>query len=300
MRNFIYYLIHGNTDIKKMAIKGMLPQKLSAALFYYKYHHKPLNFKNPELMDEKLLILQIRYNSDPQISHLADKYAVREYISSVGYPDILNPLIGVYDRAEDIDIASLPMRFAAKCNHASGFNIIVRDKKTLDENKFRDTLNSWLLDDYGILKGERHYSGIRPRIVIEEFLEDKNGLFPCDYKFFCSRGKVTGCLVITGRGQYNTSGEEGKERCFVDKDFSDTGYINEYTGDNIKDLKPPCYEEMWKAAQKLSEPFPFVRVDLYNKDGRIVFGELTFTPHSCVHPHINLKGQKEIGKQIIM
>lgn len=287
------YFLKGNMDTKKMVIRGALPQKLSASIFYKINHGRKLDFKNPTTLDEKLLVQKLKYDKDDMATLLSDKYAIREYLEKKGYGQLLNELLleGVYERAEDIDFDKLPERFAMKCTHGSGYNIIVKDKKQLDVKKAIKQLNVWLREDYGVMMAEAHYSRIKPRIIIEKYMEDKNGGFPSDYKFFASRGEVIGCMIATGR-------DTKLERLFVDNDFNDLHFIHEYTGENHMTLKPDTYDEMIKIASELSKDFPFVRVDLYDFDGRVVFGELTFTPNSCVHPHFNDEGQRWIGERI--
>lgn len=289
----IKYFFKGNNDTKKMIIRGALPQKFSAALFYKKNHGRKLDFDNPTTLDEKLLIQKLRYDKDPVASRCSDKYLVREYIEEKGYGRLLNKLLGVYEKADDIPFDSFPDRFALKCTHGSGYNVIIKDKSQMDRAAVIKQLNDWLKEDYGIMMAEQHYSRIKPRIIAEEYLQDKNGNFPPDYKFFSSRGKVIGCMLATGR-------DTKLERLFVDNDFNDLHFINEYTGSDHHEFEPSSYKEMIKISEELSKDFPFVRVDLYDYNGDVIFGELTFTPNSCVHPHFNDEGQKWIGERITL
>lgn len=235
------------------------------------------------------------YKNSNLISQCADKLAVRRYIEACGsgMNKYLIELLGVYSHAEDIEWDLLPNKFVAKCNHGSGYNIIVKDKTTVNRDEICKRLNYWLDENYGILSSELQYKKIIPRIVIEKFIEGENGSLPVDYKFFASRGKVICCLLVTGR-------ENKEERIYVDAEFNDLKLINEYTGDDYHALKPASYDEMLKVAEMLSRDFPFVRVDLYDADGQVYFGELTFTPHGCNHDYLSDDAQMWIGRQIRM
>jgi hypothetical protein len=145
--------------------------------------------------------------------------------------------------------------------------------------------------DYATISAEHHYHDIAHRILIEEYIETKAGKFPVDYKFFCSRGKVICMLLIAGRGTK-------KMRVYVDKNFQDLHLIDEFAGGNLEEFKPSSFERMVRMAEKLSEDFPLVRVDLYDRDGEMLFGELTFTPHGCCHDYLGEEAQKWIGDAV--
>ncbi len=202
-------------------------------------------------------------------------------------------LIGSYSKAEDIDWSILPDRFVIKCNHGSGYNIVVKDKSKADQIKINQQLNYWLEENYGTISSELQYKKIVPQIIIEQFIEGENGSLPVDYKFFTSRGNVICCLVITGRNSK-------EERILVDRNFDDLNLYNDYSGENYHTLKPESYDEMLRVAETLSKDFPFVRVDLYDADGKVFFGELTFTPHGCNHDYLSDEAQKWIGSKIRM
>ena len=235
------------------------------------------------------------YQDNDLISQCADKLAVRNYIENLNpiMKKYLIELIGIYSKAEDINWNVLPNKFVIKCNHGCGYNIIVKDKTEEDKKAICRQLNYWLEENYGIISSELHYKKIVPQIIIEKFIEGKDGSLPIDYKFFVSRGKAICCLLIVGR-------DTVKQRIFVDEKFDDLKLVNEYSGDDYHTLKPQSYDEMISVAKILGENFPFVRVDLYDTDGRVYFGELTFTPHGCNHDYLSYEAQKWIGDQIKM
>lgn len=259
--------------------------KLYVSLWYYNWLGKWPNLKHPNDLNEALLAISVRNHSSPNgnaIVKCTDKYAVREYISSHGYQDTLNELYGVYDNVEDIPFDKLPNQFVMKMNNASGRNLICNDKEKLDIFQVKQQFQSWLKDKtFGLRSGEWHYSRIKPKIVIEKYLENLGESSLIDYKFNCFAGKVYSCFVA-----YNRNPEKAHEEvCFDDYD------ISWRRSDNIKDIwhkdrkfipKPQQFDRMVKMASELSKPFKYVRFDVYEVDGKILFGEMTFTPQGCV------------------
>lgn len=259
---------------------------------YYWTTGKKLDYRHPKDISEKLMWLT-RYDQDPLKTRCADKYLVRDYVKQKGFEDILIPLIGVWDHAADIDFSSLPDKFVLKCNHASGWNIICTDKAELDIEDARAKLDRWLGMRFGADLQEIHYLKIQPRIVGEEFMP-MLGNDVIDYKFHCSKGKVHSCFVA-----YDRDPVDPHQVCYdhYDIDWNRTDDIKEEFHKNRRMLpKPLNYEQMLEIASKLSEDFNYVRVDLYNCDGRIFFGELTFTPYSGIQTFYRQSMLDELGR----
>ena len=259
---------------------------------YYWTTGKKLDYRHPKDINEKLMWLT-RYDQNPLKTRCADKYLVRDYVKEKGFGDILIPLIGVWDHAYDIDFASLPDRFVLKCNHASGWNVICSDKSKLDIEESRAKLEKWLGMRFGADLQEIHYLGIPPKIVGEEFMP-MLGDDVIDYKFHCSKGKVHSCFVA-----YDRSPVDPHQVCYdhYDIDWNRTDDIKEEFHPNRRMLpKPEHYERMLEIASKLSEDFNYVRVDLYNCDGRVFFGELTFTPYSGIQTFYKQSMLDELGR----
>lgn len=270
---------------------GVLPHKLSEQITYYKNWHRLINFKNPKYFDEKLMVLKAtKYSNNNLIKKCIDKYEVRKYVESKGLKEILNQLYFVCDRVEDIDISFLPEKFVLKANHGCGYNIIVQDKSKFDLKKAKDKLKYWLEEDYGVISGEYTYKNIPRKIICENYIGTDDGILPIDYKFFCSRGKVICALLIIGR--YND-----EKWLFVDKEYKDLKFVD-FADKNISKYKPKCFDDMVSIAGKLSEDFDFVRVDLYQYKDKVIFGELTFTPHGCIHKYLSNEAQLWIGEKI--
>lgn len=234
------------------------------------------DFKHPKRFTEKLQLYKMKYRN-PVLHQCVDKYEVRKYVEGKGLGHILNDLYGVFERPEEIDFDILPEKFVMKTTTGGGGQnvIVVTDKSTCDIDVLRKKLALWEgANNLGALAGrEWAYKGCKPRIIIEKYLEDKvGGGKLMDYKIFCFNGTPKFLYVISDRkpGEYAYFG-------VYDVDFKK---LPVYRCDELKDQNilttPKNYHNMLEIARRLSEDFPEVRVDLYNIDGQIVFGELTF------------------------
>ena len=247
-------------------------------VFYVKQQYKYItrhkcNLKNPIRYTEKLQYLRLFvYPKDNLVSKCASRDGVREYLTELGYEDLLIPSFGVFDKFDDINFDALPNSFVMKCTHACAFNLIVKDKSKLDIAKARKQFNKWLKTNYGNKTLEKHYSSITPRIIIEKYIGEIDSL-PVEYKIHVFNGVARSMYVVTGRGQdirYNNYYIDWKE--FDGSQFN--GWKKREEGVPI----PNNWDEMVKIAENLAKNFPFVRVDLYNINGKIYFSEMTFTP----------------------
>lgn len=261
--------------VKSLAYYGVISSRRASVWLYAVELHRFPDLTNPRDLNEKVIWLE--YNTDTtRWSHLADKLKVRKYVSSKGFDGILIPMLGEYDGADEIDFSILPESFVIKTNHAYANNIIVRNKASVNTDEIKKTLSKWLNYPFGKASGEPHYLRIKPRVMVESLLEGKDGKLPIDYKFMCFNGKVDSCLMCTERDSTHF------ECLFnlMDTDhwveMDDSG-VPGYQG-NAEQPRPAMLKEMVEIAEKLSEGFPFVRVDLYEVDDKIYFGEMTFTP----------------------
>lgn len=271
----------GNPNLKENKVKRAIALPLrnivkliSPTLFVklqYKYitHHK-LNLKNPVRYTEKLQVLRLqKYPMDALVSKCASRDGARDYLKEMGLGNLLIPCLGIYENFDQIDFEKLPNSFVMKCTHACGYNLIVRNKNELNLEKTRKMFNKWLKTNYGKKTVELHYSPIKPRIIIEEFL----GESPTEYKIHVFNGRAKSLYVVTGRGtdiRYNNY--------YIDWKPFDGSQFNGWKKTDKELKKPSNFDEMVKIAEILGSKFPFVRVDLYNIDGKIYFSELTFTP----------------------
>ena len=230
------------------------------------------------------------YEEDSLKTKCADKYLVRDYVRKVGYSQILIDLYKVYESVEDINFQELPDRFVMKCTHASGFNIICQNKDEMNKEETILQLKKWMDTEYGLQACEPHYSKIKPRIIVERFLDDElNGQLPIDYMIHCFHGVPH--LIEVGVDA-NDEKKYGTFNCNWDvlPYFKDSIALSEVV------KKPDGLEDMLEIARNLSEAFTYVRVDLYYSNNKIYFGELTFTPAACLdHDFIN-NADYQIGK----
>ena len=210
------------------------------------------------------------YSDNTLKSELTDKYKVRKWVAEKIGEEYLIDLLGVWDKFEDIDFSTLPDKFVLKTNHGSGTNVIVKDKKSLDIKNTRRKFKDWLDTDFGYKSFELHYATIEPKIIAEKYIETDLGELQ-DYKFLCFGGQPYFCWVDMGRYSNHT-------RNVYNLEWELQPWNQELYSHYEKPIeKPENFENMVEIAKILSEGFPHVRVDLYNVNGKIYFGEMTFT-----------------------
>lgn len=260
--------------------------------FYYRIVlNKKLNLESPQTFNEKIQWMKLYFYPQNQlVINGSDKYAVRKYIEKKGYGDKLVPLLGVWDRAEDINWDDLPDKFVLKCNHGCAYNIVVNDKSKIEKAKTIKQLNQWLKEDFGAFNIELHYSAIKHhRITCEKFLGDNI----TDYKFFCFNGKphciyVSTDLIHDRQAQIGFFYLDGQKMPLHRDDYKDISEVS----------FPPFYDEMQSAAMNLCKDFPFVRVDFFIANNTWYFAELTFTPGAGMMPFNPESFDLEWGKMI--
>lgn len=252
--------------------------KLNVFVVYAVKKHKMIHWKRPQTFIEKILKLRVtNYNYNPLVKQCADKYAVRSYVTENGYGFLLNDLLAAYDSPEDIDWDELPDRFALKLNFACGYNIICQNKSQLDKAKAISQLKYWMKQKPWLGYAELQYKDVPLKILVERYLEGKDGCFPEDYKLYCFHGEPQAILYMSGR--YSDHMKAG----FFDIDWEYIGAphtkkaYGTFDANNLPP-RPDSLPMMLKAARSLSKPFPFVRIDFYDLDGTAVLGEMTFSP----------------------
>lgn len=265
--------------IQVLATKATSYEFMSRVYYYIKFRKK-LDLNNPRTFNEKIQWLKLKYypyNDD--VIRCTDKYKVREYLEEKEKGEYLNQLIGVWDKWQDVDWDELPQKFALKCNHGCGYNIICDNKMNLSKLEAGKKINKWLSEDFSLFNAEQHYTSINPKIICEEYL----GEDITDYKFFCFHGKPEFFYIAQGFGHginermtfFNIDGSKADFTRKEYKEFEDV--IN----------MPKNLEEMVELSRVLSSNFPFVRVDLFEIEGRVIFSEMTFTPGGglmTIHP----------------
>ncbi len=213
------------------------------------------------------------YGNHNKHAFLADKLEVRKYVEKKGLANTLTKLYGAWNDANKINFDELPNQFALKCNHSCGMNIICHDKSLLDIDSTRKQLNIWLKKRHPVIY-EQHYNHIKPMIICEEIISNNNGFFPMDYKIHCANGKP---IYIQCCFERNES-DPGR-RIIYSTDWKNLHYVKEdHHYSNLDIPKPLHLKEMLKDAEILSDGLTYARIDLYDTDNRVIFGEVTLTP----------------------
>ncbi len=260
------------TRLKILKAMRIIPDELMIRIQYrIKTGHR-LNLSNPKRYTEKIQWYKLNYRTR-RMTICSDKYTVRKYLEKRGFGHILNPLYAVYENPDDIDFDSLPNQFAIKCSVGSGLNYFVSNKAEEDISKIRAMIKKWFEDDSYSYGREWCYKGCKPRILIEKLLPRNEFNDLPDYKFFCFQGRVFCLYTMIDYTDNHDNGKLG----FYDRKFKQLPYYR-LDFDPITEPihKPACFDEMVKIAEELSKDFPHVRVDFYDVNGSVVFGELTF------------------------
>lgn len=231
---------------------------------------RELNLQAPKTYTEKLQWLKL-YDHRPGYTTMVDKYAVKEYVAGKIGTQYVIPLLGVWDRAEDIDFDALPERFVLKTTHDSGGIVICRDKASLDIPKARNKLAYFLRRNYYDHNREWPYKNVPHRIIAEAYMEDTTTAELRDYKFFTFSGEPKVLYIAQGRGRGEPTVAD-----FYDMEFNHLPFAIDHDMADVPPEKPACFEEMKHLAEILSEGTPQLRVDFYEVDGKVYFGEMTF------------------------
>ncbi len=278
------------TFLKKLM--RILPDWLYISLKYY-YHFKRFpDLRNPKTFNEKLQWLKL-YDRKPVYTTMVDKYEAKKYVAEKIGEEYIVPTYGVWERFDDIDFESLPEQFVLKCTHDCGGLVIVKDKDQLDVAAAKTKIEGSLKTNYFWEGREWPYKNVKPRIIAEKYLSDeKKGDLP-DYKFFAFGGKVKIMFVTTER----QGGDEPKFD-FFDENFQHLPVRNSHPNAEKQPEKPQNFELMKTLAEKLSEDIPVLRVDFYEVEGKVYFGELTFFSRSGLVPFRPPEWDKKLGDWI--
>lgn len=275
---------------KTLVIKffGRFPKLISdenySRLLYFIVFGKRIDLEHPHTFNEYIIVKKLEDKKFGYADY-TDKYAVREYVKSTVGEHYLNPVYGVYDSFDEIDFDSLPDRFALKATHASGFNVIVRDKAGLDRHAAKQKFDRWLKTNFYYKDREKNYFYIQPRILCDKYIEFGDVLI--EYKLYCFNGRVKLiCQNVEKDGRRYTN--------VLDADYQPIPVKFGY-----EPLPYPITEkkeELTSVAEALAKPFDFVRVDLYENQGRIYFSELTFHSGGGLVPFVPEKYDGEFGR----
>lgn len=246
----------------------------------FKYNMgKALNLNNPKTYNEKLQWLKL-YNRKPEYTIMVDKYLVKEYVASIIGSEYIIPTIGIWDSFGQIDFDELPNQFVLKCTHDSGGLVICKNKKQLDIDMARRVINKSLKRNFYYTGREWPYKDVKPRIIAEQYMEDVTTSELRDYKFFCFNGEAKMLFIASDR----QSKEEETKFDFFDMDYNHLNIKNGHPNAKIIPNKPKQFDKMRVLSEKLSEGIPHLRVDFYEVNGKVFFGELTFFHWSGMVP----------------
>ncbi len=283
MNKINWYIQNPGVSIKKIQerLLWLLPDKLFLKVKFRKEMGKKLNLKNPQTYSEKLQWLKLYYRC-PEYTNLVDKYEVKEFVANLIGREYIIPTLGVWNNVEDIEWTKLPKQFVLKCTHDSGGIVICRDKSVLDKQAAMVKLRLGQHHDYYRGNREWPYKNVPRRILAEEFMVDESGTELKDYKFFCFDGVPKAMFIATDRSNPDVETKFD----FFDMDFNHLPFTNGHPNSLKPVVKPEGFDEMKEIAAKLSKGMPHVRVDLYNINGHIYFGELTFFHWSGMVPFV--------------
>lgn len=281
-------------DKKKMAKKikyalKFLPDKIYIQLYYFAKFKHFCNFKNPTTYNEKLQWLKINDRKD-LYTKLVDKYEVKNYVADIIGEEYIIPTIGIYDNFDEIDFEKLPNQFVIKCTHDSEGIVLCKDKQKLNIQEAKHKIERCLKYNFYYIGREWPYKNIKSKILIEEYMEDREGKDLKDYKFFCFNGTPKAMFVASDRAKGRTKFD------YYDLEFKHLDIIQHYPNSLEPIKKPKNFEKMIELSEKLSKGFNHVRIDFYEVEGRVYFGEITFYHFSGFQPFVPKKWDEIFGE----
>lgn len=260
---------------------------------YYCKFQKSLSLENPRTYSEKLQWLKI-HDRKPLYTQMVDKIEAKKYVASIIGEEFIIPTIAEYDSVEEINWDKLPNQFVLKCTHDSGGIVVCKDKSKLDIDKAKDKLRKGLAKSYYYENREWPYKDCKHRLICEEYMVDESGYELKDYKWFCFDGEPKALFIATDRGNPN----EDTKFDFFDADFNHLPIKNGHPNATKVIAKPAGFEKMKELAAILSKGMPQLRVDFYDINGKIYFGELTFFHWSGLMPFQPEEWDEKFGSWI--
>lgn len=274
---------------------NFLDDKTYLKLMYKVYMGHSLDLLHPRTFNEKLQWLKI-HDRNPLYTSLVDKYEVKQYVADRIGEKYIIPTLGIWGHFDDIDFSALPNRFVLKCTHDSGGVVICKDKEKLNKKVAKNLLEKCLKRNYYWHGREWPYKNVHPKIIAEKFISDKGNIDTklTDYKFFCFNGKVNNVMVCLDR-------DSGATKFYFfspDWKFMRINKCGKAAPIDFTLPKPECLDEMVFVAEKLAKELPFVRIDLYQSNKMVYFGEITFFSDSGFDSDILQETDLEWGRMI--
>ena len=272
-----------------------IPDEIYLRIRYKIMTGERLNLNNPVTFNEKLQWLKL-YDRNPLYTELVDKYEVKKYISEMIGEEYIIPTIGVWNTFDEIDFNDLPDQFVLKCTHDSGGLVIVSNRSEFDQLQAKKKLEKRLRRNFYWSAREWPYKNVKPRIIAEEYLEEKGHKVPEDYKIYCINGKPKYIRVVHNRF------DDRKPKC---ETVYDTKWIpqnisldNRFLISNEVSEKPNCLDTLLNIAEKLCQGYTQIRLDFYIIDSHIYFGEITFYPASGFQSMCPKEMDRVLGEEL--
>lgn len=253
-----------------------IPDRAYIQIYFFSHFKRFANLRNPKTYNEKLNWLKL-HDRNPLYSRMVDKYEAKEYVAEIIGNEYIIPTLGVWEHFDDIDFDTLPEKFVLKCTHDSEGLVIVKDKSKLDKAAAKEKIEAALKLNFYYIGREWPYKDVKPRIIAEEYMEDHVDGELRDYKFFCFDGEPKAMFIASDRGKDATKFD------YYDLDFNHLDLKQHYpNAGNVR--KPETFDKMIELSKVLSKGIPHIRVDFYEVDGKLYFGELTFYHFSGFMP----------------
>ncbi len=265
-----------------------LPDKMYLQIYYFAQFKKFINFKNPKTFNEKLNWLKIN-DKNPEYTKMVDKYEAKKYAASIIGEEYIIPTLGVWDKFDDIDFDKLPNQFVLKCTHDSEGLVIVKDKSKFNKEEAKNKIENAMKYNFFYIGREYPYKNVKPRIIAEEYMEDREYGELRDYKFFCFDGEPKAMFIASDRGIGETKFD------YYDIDFNHLDIVQHYPNSKKEIKKPINYKKMVELSKKLSKGMKHVRIDFYEVNGKLYFGEITFYHFSGLQPFNDKKWDELFG-----
>ena len=296
MKKIIEYIVNPRKTLIVLMNKnlfGLIPDKQYLKLKYLVKTNKKLNLNTPITYNEKIQWLKLNDRKDIY-TIMVDKYEAKKYVGNIIGNQYIIPTIGIYEDFNDIDFEKLPNKFVIKCTHDSGGIVICKNKKNFNKDLVRKKINYYLKRKYYKIHREWPYKNVKPRIIIEKYMSNSNGKPLIDYKFFCFNGEPKLIYISEGLENHTTA-----SMSFYDMDFKLTDCKRkDYPQLKHSVERPKNFDLMKKYAKILSKNIPHLRVDFYEIDGHLYFGELTFSTCAGFIPFEDEKWNIKLGEWI--
>lgn len=270
-------------------LSPLFPAKFYLKIFFRRWMGYKFNYNHPQTFNEKLNWLKL-YDHNPLYTQLADKYLVKQYVSKVIGDAYVVPMYGVWDSFEKIEWDKLPNQFVLKATHDSSGATICKDKKSFDLEKAKAKFNKSLRNNYYWPEREWIYKNIKPRIIADKYLDDHTGKTLLDYKFWCFNGVPT--------YMYCTVKDKEIFENFYDMNFNPVNINHGFSRRSPEFSKPKNFDKMKEFATILSKDMPFVRIDFFEVEDHLYFGEFTFYDWGGARPFNTIEQDYELGSLI--